>query len=123
MTLTALVGALLALVPAAPKPKPKPKHELEIERLSRRVETLEYDLESAGRELAAERLISTHWIGEASRIAKQAREERERRDGSRHAALYAQHDAQQAQAFGFCNCVPSRTQMFDAIAQLNPWRR
>ena len=152
MTLTALVGALVALVPAVPKPQPKPKHELEIERLNRRVETLEYELESVTRELAAERQLSTHWIGEASRIAKQAREEREERDRAKRLQLMrevrsgtqanyasaqqaqaqqlaqqnllAQYaDPQQAQAFGFCNCVPSRSQVWgagnDLVQQLN----
>ena len=154
MTLTALVGALVALVPAVPRPKPKPKHELKIERLQRTVETLEYELESVTRELAAERRLSTHWIGEASRIARQAREEREERDRAKRLQLMRevrsgtqaftqqaqnniayqqrgqqlgqalpQHNAQQAQAFGFCNCVPSRAQVWgagnDLVQQLN----
>ena len=117
MTLTALVGALMALVPAVPKPQPKPDHELEIERLKRTVETLEYELESVTRELANERLISTHWIGEASRIARQAREEREQRQAREPLALYAKYNAlvqQHAGAFGFCNCVPSRSQVWGA---------
>ena len=134
MTLTALVCALVALVPAVPrpKPKPKPKHELKIERLERTVETLEYELESVTRELANERRLSTHWIGEASRISRTARVEREHFEAllQRERAL-PQHNAQQAQAFGFCNCVPSRTQMFDAmigqvdhmVEQLNHLRR
>ena len=151
MTLTALVGALVALVARPAKPQERPKHELEIERLNRRVETLEYDCACLERELAAERRLSTHWIGEASRFARQAREMREMwaqreryqpMQDPRHAALYQQMQAQQLynglppgaqafqqvqqnqqnqqQAFGFCNCVPSRHQMFDAmVEQLN----
>ena len=152
MTLTALVGALVALVPAVPKPKPKPKHELEIERLNRRVETLEYELESVTRELANERMLSTHWIGEASRIAKQARVEREQfsqynalaqqlanqpqnPQQALAQALQAQQNIdyqqqrqqlaqQQAQNYSsFCNCVPSRSQVWgagnDLVQQLN----
>ena len=140
MTLTALVGALVALVPAVPKPKPKPKHELEIERLQRAVETLEYELESVTRELANERMLSTHWIGEASRIAKQARVEREHFEAllQRERAMrayqpqqaqgqqLAQYNAlanQQAQAWAVCNCVPSRSQVWgagnDLVQQLN----
>ena len=140
MTLTALVGALVALVPAVPKPKPKPKGELEIERLERTVETLEYELESVTRELANERRLSTHWIGEASRISRTARVDREQFEGllqrERQQQAHANYaSAQRAQAMqdiayqqqlaqqAFCNCVPSRSQVWgagnDLVQQLN----
>jgi gas vesicle protein len=128
MTLTALVGALVALV-ARPKEPQRTKDQEEIERLKRshaqlidRIETLELENEGLNRELAAERNLLTHWIGEAGRFAREAREQREmweRREG-----YQAQQDPRQAQqnvAFqGFCNCVPSRGQVFDALVeQLN----
>jgi hypothetical protein len=145
MTLTALVGALVALVARPPEPQ-RTKDQEEIARLKRRVETLEVEVESLERELAAERNLLTHWIGEASRFAREAREQRERlirqnyqpqqqllaqdpqvalnqalqaRAAQQHA--YAQCNNarnQQQQAFaGFCNCVPSRGQMFDAMVE------
>jgi predicted RNase H-like nuclease (RuvC/YqgF family) len=146
MTLTALAGALVALV-ARPKEPQRTKDQEEIERLKRshaqligRIETLELDNEGLGRELAAERRLLTHWIGEASRFAREAREQRERQQSSM--SLYAQyHDAlrremiglaqsqqgmyqalaqsqqgQQVAFGGFCNCVPSRHQMFGVMA-------
>jgi hypothetical protein len=83
MTLTALVGALVALVARPPEPQ-QTKDQEEIARLKRshaqlidRIETLELDNEGLGRELAAERNLSTHWIGEAARFAREAREARE----------------------------------------------
>jgi hypothetical protein len=176
MTLTALVGALVALVARPPEPQ-RTKDQEEIARLKRshaqlidRIETLELENEGLGRELAAERHLSTHWIGEASRFAGEAREQRERGDLFRDLANGTQQyrpqqqllgqnpqaalnqalqqalaNAQQAYAQcnyqpglsqqgqqmvwrgddeGFCNCVPSRTQMFDAmVAQLDNERR
>lgn len=145
MTLTAIVGALVALV-ARPTEPQRTRDQDEIERLKRaqrklldRIETLELDNQGLIRELAAERNLLTHWIGEAARFARDAREERELRRGPQQynpnhlqGQLYSQMQqaqAQQAQqqiaqamqysqqnAFaGHCNCVPSRTQMFDAM--------
>ena len=141
------VAALVALMPPALLRKPKDEPEVEIARLKREIEDLE-------RGLAAERNLSRHWMDEAYAIARNAREERDRRDlqimrqyqPQQHHAL--QHQAQQAQAMqnvqyqqqqlanqqqlgsqagvfdGFCNCVPSRHQMFDAmVEQLNLLRR
>ena len=141
MTLTAIVGALMALVPRAkPTADTRDKRDIEIERLKRsqrklldRIETLELDNQGLERELAAERNLLTHWIGEAARFARDARELRR----GQYAGLQQAHYAQQAQlgaellgeqplqayaqynqqlgAAGHCNCVPSRGQMFDAM--------
>jgi hypothetical protein len=145
MTLTAIVSALVALVA-----RPELREQKEVDRLRRshrqlidRVETLECDNQSLERELANERRLLTHWMGEASRIARHAREERDERQRLQYApqqsqqflaqqhgaaaqAQYAQaqsslagmqsHPAMQQSVFGgWCNCVPSRHQMFDAM--------
>ena len=154
MTLTAIVGALVALV-AQPSKRGEQK---EVDRLRRsqaqlidRVETLERDNQSLQRELANERNLSTHWIAEAARIARQARQEREQlmrlyspqqqllaqgaqqaqQQTLQQALAQQQHNhqlaqqgmqqfaAQQQGVFGFCNCVPSRHQMFDSMAQVD----
>lgn len=159
MTLTAIVGALVALV-ARPAELQRTRDQDEIERLKRaqaklvdRIETLELDNEGLTRELAAERNLLTHWIGEAARFARDAREQREQSSSALyaqyHTALrremmpqhglaqqlgqqplqaYAQYNQQANQHLqqqqlagaqnvfaGHCNCVPSRTQMFDAM--------
>ena len=137
------IGALVALMPPALLRKPKDEPEVEIARLKREIEDLE-------RGLAAERNLSRHWMDEAYAIARNAREERDRRDlqimrqyqPQQHQALQQAQRAQaqamqnvqyqqqqlanqqlgsQAGVFdGFCNCVPSRHQMFDAmVEQLN----
>jgi hypothetical protein len=119
------IGALVALLPPALL-KPKEEKDVKLERLERRVETLEIDCESLERELAAERRLTEHWRGEAIRIAREAREEREMRRGSQ---AQQQQSLQQAQALAqqfdaFCNCVPSRGQVFDAmVQQLNQFGR
>lgn len=157
MTLTALVGALVALVARPPEPQ-RTKDQEEIARLKRsharlidRIETLELENEGLERELTAERNLLTHWIGEASRFAREAREQRERLirqnyqpqqqllaqgaqvalnqalaqqqlqiANTQQAMAYAQCNNAQNAFAGFCNCVPSRTQMFDAmVEQLN----
>jgi hypothetical protein len=155
MTLTAIVGALIALVPAAKSAT----RDAEIERLERAIENLE-------RDLLIQRDLTVHWRETAQRIAKQNREAREahvrERAGwqqhnpvreqqeaiNRQAQLMAQ--AMQAQHYasmvpsdlgqgqlgqqaaqnqpmqhweGFCNCVPSRAQVWGAqgglVQQLN----
>jgi hypothetical protein len=153
MTFTALVGALVALVARPPEPQ-RTKDQEEIARLKRsharlidRIETLELENQGLERELTAERNLLTHWIGEASRFAREARDEREMRERESAMSLYARsQDAlrremigqyqpqqqllaqQQAMAYaqcnmqqqafaGFCNCVPSRGQMFGAMAE------
>jgi len=117
------VGALMALLPAA---RPKPTRDERIEELRRQ-------LDDAYRELDLERDLTAHWREQARLMAVQVREQREARElvreqeqmrmNGRNARAYAQQNAQaQAQAQisplaqyqGFCNCVPSRAQMFAA---------
>jgi len=126
------VGALLALPPAA---RPKPTRDQRIEELRRQ-------LDDAYRELDLERDLTAHWREQARLMAVQLRQQREARERVREQqhALNAQSQAQmlgplaqyQNAAYGpFCNCVPSRAQMFAAeqalaacplggIVRLNP---
>jgi len=138
------VGALMALLPAA---RPKPTRD-------ERIEELQRQLDDAYRELDLERDLTAHWREQARLMAVQLREQRETRSrvcDQEQAAwllrerlnaqvLQAQAQAQmlgslaqyQNQAYGpFCNCVPSRAQMFAAeqalaacplggIVRLNP---
>ena len=136
--MTAIIGALVALLPQAP---PKPTLESEIARLrlenknlARSHARLVDHIEALEREILAERHISIHWKAEAGRLAIQSREAREaleRREqiNGRNAlafAQFAQQNAilaqqsiqaqqnaqQQFQDGSFCNCVPSRAQVW-----------
>lgn len=138
MSMTAIIGALVALLPQAP---PKPTLESEIARLrlenknlARSHARLVDHIEALEREILAERHISIHWKAEAGRLAiqsREAREARERREqiNGRNAlafAQFAQQNAilaqqsiqaqqnaqQQFQDGSFCNCVPSRAQVW-----------
>ena len=141
MSMTAIIGALVALLPQAP---PKPTLESEIARLrlenmnlARSHARLVDHIEALEREILAERHISIHWKAEAGRLAIQSREAREKRErreqiNGRNAlafAQYAQQNAllaqqqsiqaqqniqaqQQFQDGSFCNCVPSRAQVW-----------
>ena len=138
MSMTAIIGALVALLPQAP---PKPALESEIARLrlenknlARSHARLVDHIEALEREILAERHISIHWKAEAGRLAiqsREAREARERREqiNGRNAlafAQFAQQNAilaqqsiqaqqnaqQQFQDGSFCNCVPSRAQVW-----------
>ena len=141
MSMTAIIGALVALLPQA---QPKPTLESEIARLrlenmnlARSHARLVDHIEALEREILAERHISIHWKAEAGRLAiqsREAREARERREqiNGRNAlafAQYAQQNAllaqqqsiqaqqniqaqQQFQDGSFCNCVPSRAQVW-----------
>ena len=146
MTLTAFVGALLALLPRPEKPVPIPV-ESEVERLTKENDRLERSharlvdhIERLERELLLEQHLCTHWREAAQRIAKQSREEREARElrlSQEALALYQHQTQQNAQAQaqlgmqqcamqnaqaalgmqnvfgGFCNCVPSRSQVWE----------
>jgi hypothetical protein len=157
MSMTTIVGAFLALVPGRPKPEPEKKsREKTLTALTLELEGYISELE---RELAAERNLSTHWIGEAARLARENREQRacQPQQDPRQAleqamaqqqAAWAQQQAetrafydqvayaQQAQQnhlsqLGeplqqsglWCNCVPSRAQVWGAqhglVQQLN----
>jgi len=135
MTVTALIGAFLSLMPAA-----RPKTEREIDRS---------ELLRLERDLHLQKLVAAHWKDEAQRIAIQSRQEREalqariaglererddwqaqRQQAQMQQALANQQanlplaqlaqyqgmlGAQQASMFdGWCNCVPSRSQVWAA---------
>ena len=139
--MTAIIGALVALLPQA-QPKPTLESEiarlrLENMNLARSHARLVDHIEALEREILAERHISIHWKAEAGRLARQSREAREARErreqiNGRNAlafAQYAQQNAllaqqqsiqaqqniqaqQQFQDGSFCNCVPSRAQVW-----------
>ena len=131
MTLTAIVGALMALLPKPEKPV-QSLVDSEVDRLTRSHARLVDHIERLERELLLEQHLCTHWREAAMRIAQRSREEREERERQQqyqNAAYYQQQllaqnllaaQNQQAQHWqGFCNCVPSRTQMFDSMAQVD----
>lgn len=144
MTLIATaVGALVALLPKAllrDRPeKPNPVQipaESEIARLTRSHARLVNHIESLEREILLEQHLCTHWKEAAQRLAKQSREEREEREQRQHvlhgdtafahaqqnAILAQQTQAQQAQLAayaGYCNCVPSRAQVWSEEQRRN----
>jgi len=100
MTLTALIGALVALAPPAIL---RPKTDREIERL-RELARLERALASAERDLSLQKSLTAHWKEEAKRIAIQTcelreevdrlREERDNRDLQRQYAFLLQSQSQ-----------------------------
>ena len=159
MTLTAIVGALMALVPAAARrtlDKTHPRfiagydaglkdgrleardEKVEIGRLAWSHARLAEHIKTLEREILTEQHICAHWKEVAMRWAREVREKRERDEGlqqqlQQQAALQTQaanllqaYNAQQqanplAQAHnglpayaGFCNCVPARSQLWDA---------
>ena len=179
MTLTAIVGALVALVPAF-----RPKGDKVKERkpyvskdpliaftamLERGIARRDGEIEDLNRDLAIQRALVDHWKGQARILAQALRREREGPGSEAQrqmayaqaaqalqnqqynqqlaqqnapASLQAQHYAsmvpsplgqgqlgqqfglQQHGAFeGFCNCVPSRAQVWGAshglVGQLN----
>jgi hypothetical protein len=158
LTLTAFVGALVALLPRPERPVQIPV-ESEVERLTKENARLQRSqarlvdhIERLEREILLEQHLTTHWRETAQRIVKQAREAREAFDREREQlqrvgplwlpeqnlallqaqgelaqmqaaqqAQCAQAQAQQNQNFrwrgdyeGFCNCVPSRSQVWEA---------
>lgn len=137
MTLTAMIGALVALLPPFP-PRPEPEQpslDSEIERLTRENWRLARSharlvdhIERLEREILTEQHICNHWKEEAERLARQSREARETRLSQEALALYQRPpnmrgqellQAQQAlqgqqRRQAFCNCVPSRSQVWGA---------
>ena len=130
MSMTALVGALVALMPPALFDDKK-KRDREVEHLRRSHAQLIDHIERLERELAMEQSMVAHWREEARRIAMMTRESREAAEARRHAQaqqvnqLLGQHHyqqqqlnaqnalAQQQQGYqGWCNCVPSRAQVW-----------
>jgi pantothenate kinase-related protein Tda10 len=129
--MTALVGALVALLPPALfSDKKKSYLSEENGRLRRSHAQLIDHIERLERVLALEQSMVAHWREEARRLAMMSREGREAAEARRHAALQAQqYNAlanqqlaaqntlaqyqQQANAYeGWCNCVPSRAQVW-----------
>ena len=140
MSLTTIVGAFLALV-ARPKPRLTPVVDPELDRHV--IEAQKREIERLERELSLAQGVLEHWRDEAARLA---RENRDRRD-MMHAAMGQQ--AQQNLAYAqqmqqarlsqlgeplqqlryaqqnalWCNCVPSRAQVWGAqhglVQQLN----
>jgi hypothetical protein len=99
--MTAIVGALLALLPRPEKPVQIPI-DSEIERLrqenaqiARSHARLVDHIERLEREILTEQHLCTHWRETAQRIAKQSREERE---ALAHAQVRQQVDWQAVQA-------------------------
>lgn len=144
MSLTTIVGALLAVV-ARPK-----QEQREVEHLRRSHARLIDHIERLERELALTQELLAHWRNEAARLARENRERREQSSQTLYAQyhsalqqeligqqqfsrqqglLQAQNQqlaacAPQMQTFeGFCNCVPSRSQVWGAshglVQQLN----
>lgn len=147
MTLTAIVGAFLAVI-ARPRPdKSDPLftagYDAGLKDGRREVEDLERDINYLSRELDIQLTMVVHWKEQAQLMARLGREEREAREAQRNAthALQAQAQLQQAYqqlaqhaqqqqaaynglppgaqaqqnafSFGdFCNCVPSRSQVW-----------
>jgi hypothetical protein len=93
MTVTALIGALVALLPPGLL---RPQTAPEIERL-REEERRARELSNAHANLAIQKLLTAHWRDEAMRLAKQNRLEREQwereRDQLVQAALGGQINA------------------------------
>ena len=139
MTLTAIVGALVALVARPAKPVNTADHaDQTIARLARSHARLVDHIERLERELAMAQQMLDHWRGEARRLARIARQERDERQRQRYHPQQAQIDAmmqaahgqmlaqqaaqlqnpqmlgQQSDYQGFCNCVPARSQMWFA---------
>ena len=157
MTLTAFVGALVALLPRPQKPTQIAVVD-EIDRLTQENKQLARSrrqlfehIHMLEREILTEQHLCTHWRETAQRLAQQSRENREAAEKARdvyhqqaqaqqnmQAAMQAQHyaamvpsdlgrgqlgmqNAQLAQYAGlqnalggFCNCVPSRAQVWAA---------
>ena len=145
------IGALVALIPARRPPDDKTRDlALKVADLSEKFaaltrsrEQLVNHIELIERQLDAERALADHWRGEAQRLARENRMNREEVDAQtlqqQYAALAQSQSLQQRQQQnalaaqqlagqqfawqGFCNCVPSRAQVWGAhgglVEQLN----
>ena len=144
------IGALVALAPARRSPDDKNRDlALKVADLSEKFAALTRSrlelvnhIELIERQLDAERALANHWRGEAQRLARENRERREEVDAQFLQRQYNQAMAQSQSlqqhgqrnalaqqlgvqpAFeGFCNCVPSRAQVWGAhgglVEQLN----
>jgi len=102
MTVTALIGAFLSLMPAA-----RPKTEREIDRS---------ELLRLERDLHLQKLVAAHWKDEAQRIAIQSRQEREALQ-ARIAGLERERDDWQARAMRWPVEQAQMQQAQQALAQ------
>jgi len=103
MTVTALIGALLALMPAV-----RPKTEREIDRS---------ELLRLERDLHLQKLVAAHWKDEAQRIAIQSRCERDTLQ-ARIAGLERERDDWQARAMRWPveQAMHQQAQQYQALA-------
>lgn len=147
MSLTTIVGALLAVVARPMKEHPWDRLEkvvARVEQLTRSQAKLVDHIERLERELALAQGLLEHWRDEAARLARQNREQR----AMMCAAMGQQAQAQQNSAYQqaqqqnhlsqldeplqqlqyaqqnslWCNCVPSRAQVWGQhglVQQLN----
>ena len=146
MSLTTIVGALLAVVARPMKEHPSDRLEkvvARVEQLTRSQAKLVDHIERLERELALAQGVLEHWRDEAARLARQNREQRD----MMYAAMAQQAQAQQNSAYQqaqqnhlsqlgeplqqlqyaqqnslWCNCVPSRAQVWGQhglVQQLN----
>lgn len=125
--MTAIIGALVALLPPAllrPK-KDQPTLESEIERLTREnkqrrlaLARLVDTIEALERELLTERHICQHWKAEAERLARQSREAREQGwQGAQAQSLQPQQNGRNAMAFAQQNALLQNWQGLGLAAQ------
>lgn len=116
MTITALIGALVALLPRPERPAPEEdlidRQRCLIDKLNASHARLVDHIERLERELLTEQHLTTHWREAAQRIAKQSREYREQYQPQQlqaqqlqalayaqaRALAYAQQNTLQAQA-------------------------
>ena len=128
MTLTAIVGALVALLPRPERPVQIPVVD-EVARLTeenkqlRRSRSQLFDhIQMLEREILTEQHLCTHWRETAQRLAKQSREDREAAEKARDAlADYTRRDLrlsqealalyQQQQNFGLLQAQGAQQQM------------
>ena len=144
MTLTAIVGALVALLPAVKRALDKTDPRF-VAGYDAGLNDGRLEAENLERDLSIQRQLVDHWQGQARILAQALRRERE---GRAHEAprqmAYAQWQSSQAAARdqqfaiqqqygaqqnglafeGLCNCVPSRAQVWGAqahglVGQLN----
>jgi hypothetical protein len=90
---------------------------IEVERLTRSHARLVDHIETLEREILLEQHICAHWKEEAERLARASREAREGQQAFQRVQqaqqnAYANPQGLQGAYEGFCNCVPSRAQVW-----------
>ena len=135
MTLTAIIGALVALLPRPERPVPIPV-ESEVERLTKENARLQRSqarlvdhIERLEREILLEQHLTTHWREAAQRLAKQSRENRERFERERpspgeiaqYLAQMQRTQAQQQLAYAQQNAMQAQQAQLAAYAGAQVW--